>query len=163
MKNVVVFDLDGTLADLMPRLHLMPTNELHLTDSWTQFNKACDSDLPINDTIAVCNAMWDAGYMVIVLTGRSDIAKDETMQWLDDHIVFYDRLVMRPHNDNRKDYIIKEEYLRNVVGLENIIAAWDDNPSVVAHFRSMGITTYQVVPDIVRNDLMSHGVEELKC
>ena len=162
MKNVVIFDLDGTLADLSPRLHLMPTKDLHLTDSWTEFNKACGGDFPIRDTIAVCNAMWEAGYTVIILTMRSDIAEDETMSWLDDNGVTYCCLKMRPHGDNRKDYIIKEEYLRDVVGLDNIVAAWDDSPSVVAQFRSMGITTYQVAADVERNDLMSHGVEKLK-
>ena len=149
MKNVVIFDLDGTLADPTPRLHLMPTKDLHLTDSWTEFNKARRGDLPIRDTIAVCNAMWRADCTVIILTMCSDIAEDEARRWLYEHRVFFSYLKMRPHGDNRKDYIIKEEYLRDVVGLENIVAAWDDSPSVVAHFRSMGITTYQVAADVV--------------
>lgn len=162
MKNVVIFDLDGTIADPTPRLHLMPTKDLHLTDSWTEFNRACLDDLPIRDTIQICNNLCDSGIWVIILTGRSDIAFDETANWLTYYDVNYDQLIMRPHGDNRKDYIIKEEYLRDVVGLENIVAAWDDSANVVSHFRSMGITTYQVAADIVRTDLMSHGVEKLK-
>lgn len=162
MKDTVIFDLDGTLADLTPRLHLMPTEDLHLTDSWSEFNKACADDLPIPDTIKICNAMHAGGYEVIILTGRSSVAWRETEDWLKDNGVNYSFLVMRSHSDNRKDFIIKEEFLRDTVGLEHIIAAWDDSPSVVAHFRSMGITTYQVAADVVRTDLMSHGVEELK-
>lgn len=162
MKDTVIFDLDGTLADLTPRLPFMPTEDLHLTDSWTKFNRMCVNDYPIPDTIKICNAMYDVGYDVIILTGRSDIAWEETTEWLKDNGVNYSFLVMRSHSDNRKDFIIKEEFLRDVVGLEHIVAAWDDSPGVVAHLRSMGITTYQVAPDVVRTDLMPHGVEEVK-
>lgn len=162
--KTVIFDLDGTLADGKHRLHLLPTVDLHLTDSWNEFNRASKDDPPFQDTIDVCNIMARAGLRVIILTGRSDIVRAETEVWLERNSVLYSELVMRSHSDNRKDIIIKEEFLRNQVGLENIVAAWDDSPAVIEHLRRLGITTYAVCDYGVaehRTDLKSHGVEEL--
>lgn len=162
--KAVIFDLDGTLADGTHRLHLLPTVDLHLTDSWNEFNRASKDDSPIHSTIEVCNIMVRAGWRVIILTGRSDIVRAETEAWLERNFVMYSELVMRPHSDNRKDTVIKEEFLRNQVGLENIVAAWDDSPAVIEHLRGLGITTYAVCDygaAAHRTDLKSHGVEEL--
>ncbi len=38
-KGIVIVDLDGTLSDGMHRLHLLPTKDLHLTESWSEFNR----------------------------------------------------------------------------------------------------------------------------
>lgn len=162
--KTAIFDLDGTLADGKHRLHLLPTVDLHLTDSWNEFNRASKDDSPIHSTIEVCNIMARAGLRIIILTGRSDIVRAETEAWLERNSVLYSELVMRSHSDNRKDIIIKEEFLRNKVGLENIVAAWDDSPAVIEHFRRLGITTYAVCDYGAaerRTDLKSHGVEEL--
>lgn len=163
LPRVVIFDYDGTLSCGKHRLHALPTTDLHLTDSWVEFNRMCVGDAPLRDNIDVMNAMYDAGLYVIVLTGRSDIVRKESLQWLKDNGARYHMLHMREQTDNRKDTVIKEEFLREKIGLKNIVAAWDDSPSVIAHFRSLGITTYQVVDygDVERSDLKSHGVEKL--
>ena len=76
--KAVIFDLDGTLADGAHRLHLLPSVDLRLTDSWNEFNRASKDDSPIHSTIEVCNIMVQAGLRVIILTGRSDIVRAET-------------------------------------------------------------------------------------
>lgn len=159
-----IFDLDGTLADGTHRLHLLPKNDLHITESWIEFNKACIHDAPIRSTIDVMNMIYDAcekadeGDQVIVLTGRSDDADRESIEWLGDMGCKYHRLVMRNKADNRPDTTIKEEFLRSI-GLENIVACWDDSVKVIRHFRSLGLTVYQVCEyeDANRVDLQSHG------
>lgn len=159
-----LFDLDGTLADGTHRLHLLPKQDLHLTESWIEFNKACINDAPIRSTIDVMNMIYDAcekvdeGDQVIILTGRSDDAERETIEWLDDMGCKYHRLEMRSKADNRPDTVIKEEFLRGL-GLENIVACWDDSVKVIRHFRSLGLTVYQVCEyeDANRVDLQSHG------
>lgn len=163
LPRVVIFDYDGTLSCGKHRLHALPTKDLHLTESWEEFNRMCFGDAPIRDNIDVMNAMYDAGFYVIVLTGRSDIVRTESLKWLKDNGARYHLLEMRKQSDNRKDTVIKEEFLRDKIGLKNIVAAWDDSPSVINHFRSLGITTYQVVDygDTARADLKSHGVEKL--
>ena len=162
VKNIVIFDLDGTIADGRHRLHLLPTKDLHLTESWSEFNRASVDDGVFDGTLKVMNACYDANMIVIILTGRSDEVREETKQWLQDVGAKYDVLEMRKHTDNRKDTIIKEEYLR-AIGLDRIAACWDDSPNVINHFRAMGLQVYQVCDygNQSREDLKSHGVEKL--
>ena len=160
-KGIVIVDLDGTLSDGTHRLHLLPTKDLHLTESWSVFNGAAIGDKPIQNTIDVVNTLWEAGMGVIILTGRSDEVEQETYFWLDKHGVKFDYMIMRRSHDNRKDTVIKEEVLR-AIGLEHIKCAFDDSPGVVKHFRGLGITTYQVTEyDKPHAHLQSHGVDEL--
>lgn len=159
-RKVYIFDLDGTISDGTHRLHKLPTKDLHLTESWSEFNLLSKFDAPIKSTIQVMNALTDSNDVVIILTGRSDEVKCETVDWFNANFCCYDWLVMRSANDNRKDAIIKEEFLR-YIGLERIIAAWDDSPNVIKHFRSLGITTYQVCEyDKPHAHLQSHGVDK---
>lgn len=160
-KGVVIVDYDGTLSNGSHRLHLLPTKDLHLTKSWIEFNRAAKDDTPIMNTIAVVNGLWVSGFTVIILTGRSDEVEADSVKWLKRHGVHYDYMIMRRHDDNRKDTIIKEEVLR-AIGLHRITCAFDDSPSVIPFFRSLGVTTYAVTDyDKPHSHLQSHGVEEL--
>lgn len=161
-KPIVIVDLDGTLSDGSHRLHLLPTENLHLTESWSEFNRAAAGDSPIKSTIAVINGLWVSGFAVVILTGRSDEVRYETCKWLNENGVKFDEIIMRRQEDNRKDTVIKEEALR-AIGLDNIVCAFDDSPNVVKHFRSLGITTYQVTEyDKPHAHIQSHGVESIK-
>ena len=159
---ICIFDLDGTLSNGDHRLHLVPKKDMHLTETWMEFNSACVNDSPIQNTLDVMEAMHKAGMYVIILTGRSDHVINETYNWLEKHGAQYHSLVMRKNWDNRKDTTIKEEFLR-FLGLEKILACWDDSTNVIRHFRSLGLTVYDVVEhkDTERNDLKSHGVDEI--
>lgn len=161
-KPIVVCDLDGTLSDGSHRLHLLPTENLHLTESWREFNRAAAGDSPIKSTIAVINGLWVSGFAIVILTGRSDEVRYETCKWLNENGVKFDEIIMRRQEDNRKDTVIKEEALR-AIGLGNIVCAFDDSPNVVKHFRSLGITTYQVTEyDKPHAHIQSHGVDVIK-
>lgn len=161
-KPIVIVDLDGTLSDGSHRLHLLPTENLHLTESWSEFNRAAAGDSPIKSTIAVINGLWVSGFAIVILTGRSDEVRYETCKWLNENGVKFDEIIMRRQEDNRKDTVIKEEALR-AIGLDNIVCAFDDSPNVVKHFRSLGITTYQVTEyDKPHAHIQSHGVESIK-
>ena len=76
-RNICIFDLDGTLSDGTHRLHLLPKKDLHLTESWSEFNGASIGDSPIQSTIDVANALYRSGMTVIILTGRSDEVKTD--------------------------------------------------------------------------------------
>lgn len=159
---IAIVDFDGTLSDGTHRLHLMPTKDLHLTESWHEFNAAAKYDPPIQNTIDIINGLWLAGFNVIILTGRSDGVFADSYQWLEDNGVIYDHLIMRRREDNRKDTVIKEEALR-AIGLENITACFDDSPKVIEHMRGLGLTVYQVCDygENVHAHLQSHGVDKL--
>lgn len=160
MKDTVIFDLDGTLADGRHRLHLLPKKDHHLTEAWVEFNLEADKDKPFEDNIGLLISLYYVGYNIVILTGRSDIAKDLTVKWLEDNGVPYHQLVMRKQADNRKDTVIKEEFLREY-GLDRVLCCFDDLPQVANHFREMGLTCHLVTEyKEDRDDLKSHGVDE---
>lgn len=140
--KAVVWDLDGTLADGQHRLHLLPAFEDRgNTHAWTAFNMASDKDLPIQDNIDLCNILGMT-HRIIILTGRSAVAKDVTTKWLDDHGVNYDHLIMRGEDDHRVDVDFKESILKPMSS--HILCAFDDLEHVAEHIRSLGITCHLV-------------------
>lgn len=145
MKNVIVFDLDGTLRDGTHRLHLLPTENLDRTESWNEFNLACGDDTPIADNIALLDMLCgsDTENLILILTSCCDVARQITLDWLLDNHIYFDGLIMRPADDHRSDTEFKEAKLREI-GLENIVCCFDDNPRVVRHIRSLGLTCHEV-------------------
>lgn len=143
-KDVIIWDLDGTLACGKHRLHLLPKPEdAGHTSGWLRFNMEAGKDAPIQDNIDLMNTQAMAQYTIIILTGRSDDALEITLGWLKRHRVPYTSLIMRPKGDHRKDVVFKEEKLRTI-GLDNILCCFDDLEHVVKHIRSLGVTCHQV-------------------
>lgn len=142
-KTVIVWDLDGTLADGKHRLHLLPTKDHNKTEAWRPFNLASCDDAPIWDNIELLRAQATVGFHIVILTGRSDEAMQMTKEWLARYYVPYNRLIMRGQDDNRTDIEFKGDRLRQI-GLHNILCAFDDLEHVVKSFRKLGITCHQV-------------------
>ncbi|MGL6011827.1 MAG: hypothetical protein ACRC0J_10040 [Shewanella oncorhynchi] len=144
MKCIVIWDLDGTLADGQGRLHLLPKKEdAHVNQAWDKFNLAAFDDLPILDNIQLMNMMYAMGMEVIILTGRSAVAVNLTKAWLINHGCDYSRIIMRGVDDHRKDVDFKEAMLR-AIGLDNILCCFDDLEHVAKHIRGIGLTCHLV-------------------
>ena len=142
-KHIVVFDLDGTLANGKHRNHLVPKPDVaHETYAWDEHNLESINDLPIQDTIDVCN-VFEETHTIVILTGRCDVAKEITMTWLRKYGVEYDRLIMRGRDDHRADTVYKEEELL-LLGLDNILCCYDDLEHVADMMRGLGLTCYLV-------------------
>lgn len=157
IKDTIIWDLDGTLACGKHRLHLLPKPEdANVTSGWLRFNMASGADAPIKDNIQLMHSLFCCRYKTIILTGRSDDALEITEHWLERHGVPYDRLIMRPKGDHRKDIEFKEEKLREI-GLDRILCCFDDLEHVVKHIRSLGVTCHQVTH--YDNDRHGHKVK----
>ena len=144
MSNIVIVDLDGTLADGSHRMHLLPPNDKRdRTEDWDEFSLAAGGDAPLQKTIDLVNILYDSGKRIVILTGRCDVARGLTIDWLERAGVPYDDLIMRKAGDHRQDTIIKEEVVREI-GLSKIMLCLDDLPHVVSHLRSLGLVCYQV-------------------
>lgn len=162
MKNVIIWDLDGTLSDGTHRIHLLPTKDYGNTKSWEAFNLASGDDTPFQDNIDLMNSLRYCGFDIVILTGRSDIAREITEKWLDDHGCHYDALIMRPFDDHRRDIDFKREELE-AIGIDNILCAFDDAEHVVKFMRSLGITCHQVTHyEIKHAHVKSHEENEGK-
>ena len=144
-KKLVVFDLDGTLADDSERLaHLQ-----EVPKNWKRYFERCAEDLPVWPMIHAASAFWRAGWQVEIWTGRNDSCLDDTVQWLADHDVKYDDLRMRPAHDHRANHELKGEWLDQYPYPPELI--FEDLPDMVAYWRSRGICCCQVADrDVAR-------------
>lgn len=131
-----VFDLDGTLANLEHRKHLLDQKD------WRGFFAAVDGDEPIPKVFAVFHALMSAGHTIEIWSGRSDECRDLTRAWLIRHGVPESvPLIMRRAGDHRPDDLVKREFLR---GCNEPDVIFDDRKRVVDMWRSYGITCFQV-------------------
>ena len=144
MKDIVIFDLDGTLALIDDRRDLATKDNGKF--DWDVFfdPKNIDLDLPNQPVIDMANMLSKQGYKIYILSGRSDKTEDATIAWLDKHNVNYDLLIMRPQNQlYKKDSDLKQGWL-DTIGKDRVSMIFDDRNQVVDMWRDNGITAFQV-------------------
>ena len=103
-------------------------------------------DIAHEDIVELYKLYQDRGYKMIILSGRDEVCKSETIKWLNIYVGSYDKLLLRKANDNRKDSIIKLELFKQICNDYNIVYAVDDRQQVVDLWRSIGLRCLQVAP-----------------
>lgn len=136
----VIFDIDGTLADLTHRRHYVQTKPAN----WEAFRLAADRDTLIEPVAVAQRALLQTNNMILC-TGRMEKERELTERWLLRHDIFFDRLYMRATNDTRPDFVIKEELLDRILadGFKPVLA-FDDRKQVVDMWRRRGLICAQV-------------------
>ena len=131
-NRYVIVDIDGTLAKMSTDRGPFDWHKVGL-------------DLPNQPVIDVVRSLYESVYHIVIVSGRSDICRDETMQWLYANHIPFQELHMRRHGDNRKDYIVKREIMINDIGQDNVAFVIDDRRQVVEMWRThFGFTVFQV-------------------
>jgi hypothetical protein len=135
LPGAVVFDLDGTLC---LRTGRSPYDESKvLTDA-------------VNGAVlAAMRAFHLLGARILITTGRHEGCRPDTTLWLSRHVppqISY-QMFMRADGDTRNDATVKHEmYLRDIFDRFTVIAVFDDRDRVVAMWRAVGLTCFQVAP-----------------
>lgn len=137
--NWVIFDLDGTLADLKHRLHFIQND----CPDWDSFNMACDKDMPIEAVKNLLDLCRLSGRNIAILTGRMETAKEKTKKWLEKHKIEYELLCMRAAGDHRSDTIVKKEMFEKHFKKENVWFVVDDRDKVVDMWRELELVCLQ--------------------
>lgn len=139
----VIFDLDGTLADCTHRLHHIRDFERGTArPNWVEFYQACAYDAPILHGINTMRAFREAGASIEIWTGRSDIVRMQTREWMTRAGVPHVDMTMRPDGDHRPDHILKGEWLAKAPIRPDLV--FEDRARVVEMWRAAGIPCYQV-------------------
>lgn len=145
-----IFDLDGTLANCQHRVHFL---EGEGGARWDDFYAACSDDAPIWPVINTMERLLESGAEVWIFSGRREDVREKTVKWLTQFTSFFPEeletaLVMRRKGDGRDDAIIKREYFDSMLDVDRdrLVAIFDDRDRVVAMWRSLGITCFQVAP-----------------
>ncbi len=136
MKDVILFDLDGTLALVEHRFHFIASQK----KDWHGYFAACVDDPPNSPIIQVCRALHDTGHEIWIVSGRSSEVRAETEVWLAAQGVPYTQLVMRRMGDRRPDNTLKHRWLVDgTLPRERIAMVFDGSGSGrdhVAQYRS---------------------------
>ena len=136
----VIFDLDGTLADASHRLHFIEKEQ----KDWDGFFAACGDDEPIWPMIRVLKALDEAGVIVNVWTGRSEITRAVTESWLRRYGIWPVRCKMRGATDRRTDVELKAGWLDELGVKPDLV--FEDRIRMVEMYRERGIRCLQVGP-----------------
>ena len=142
IKDIIIFDLDGTLALVDHRRHLVEGKN----KDFTAFNAACVDDLPNLPIIAINQAMYQT-HITWIFSGRHEKHYDETVLWLKENGVRWNYLKMRPadkHSMPDKD--LKREWLHEHGIKDRVLFMIDDRQRVVNMWREEGLTCLQVAP-----------------
>lgn len=151
MTPLYIFDLDGTLALIDHRRHLVEGE----TKDWRAFFAACVLDAPNWPVISSMQALLRSGAEVWIWSGRSAEVMNETLQWLQTVVFGPDgldpdevQLTMRREGDFTPDEELKAGWLDDLSQYDRrrLVAVFDDRDKVVAMWRSRGVACFQVAP-----------------
>jgi predicted kinase len=144
LPKAVIFDVDGTLALMGDRSpydwERVGEDELH--EGVDLLANMCQQWNWINDEEGFDRSLDKLH--VIICTGRDGKSESKTKEWLYNHQVSYDDFYIRKSGDNRKDSIVKREFLEDIVTKYNVQFVLDDRDQVVKMWRRSGIPCFQV-------------------
>lgn len=155
-RDLVVFDLDGTLANTDHRQHYVRNPGIPgFVPDWDKFFRACVHDTPVPEIVILLRHFVHYGYRVMIASGRSDMVMGDTWDWLDAHVLHgldreqLDRvgLLMRRAEDHRPDHLVKRGWLdAGLIDQSRVLVVFDDRDAVVQMWREAGLVCCQVAP-----------------
>ena len=139
--KTIIFDIDGTLADLNGRENFLHNGK----KDWESFNANMDKDLPNTPVVELYRTLYNSKqYELILVSGRQERFRKVTETWLTWHQIPFDTLLMRANTDFRHDCEVKQDILKTLQAQgKEILLAVDDRQSVVDMWRANGITCLQ--------------------
>ena len=144
-NKIVIFDLDGTLADITARRTLSTKDNGKMDWDVFQDPKNIDLDVPNQKVVDMLQMIDNTDrYQIWILSGRSDVTKDVTIDWLSNNGINYDHLIMRDQDNlYMADNDLKQMWLDDI-GVDNVAMVFDDRQQVVDMWRNNGLTCFQV-------------------
>jgi len=141
IKNVSIFDMDGTIIDSSHRQATLPDGTLNLPawiENATPEKIAQDTVLPLAKQVA---KRKQAGDYVLICTARAMSPAD--FDFLKNHGITVDKIISRPLGNNEPDGQLKAKQLKKLFNLKQFKSAskimFDDAASVRSALRKIGV------------------------
>lgn len=138
IKDIIVFDLDGTLSIVGDRLKYLKEND------WDSFYLACGEDslnIPVSEIYRMVRI---SPYKIKIVTGRRESVRGVTYKWMHENGlgIYIDNLYMRKDGDKRHDTEVKPELIEPFK--DRILMIFEDRASMVKKWREIGLVCFQV-------------------
>lgn len=141
-ENIVICDIDGTIADCTHRQHHVQGENKR----WDKFFEGMEEDSLRESTKKLLDDYHEKGRPIIFVSARPEKYRLHTQRWLAKHGLgtIYWTLIMRPDNDSREDSLIKGEIYSRYFKGKGIETVIDDRPRVIRMWPSLGIPVIDV-------------------
>lgn len=135
-KNIVICDIDGTVANNDHRQHLLQGFK-----TWDKFFAHLSEDLPISEVIEFVINLHDEGKDVVFVTGRPARYEKATRKWLEKYFDFEIKLIMRQDKDKRNKIDVKKEIFLENFKSEDIFLVIDNDRDLIKMWQSLSLNT----------------------
>lgn len=131
LPKAIIVDIDGTLAKMNGR---------------SPFDWSRVGEDKVNEPVRTVLMAMRKTHMVIIFSGRDGVCRTETINWLNNNRIHYNKIFMREEGNNEKDAIIKRRLFdTHIAGKYEIEFVLDDRNQVVDMWRKdLGLTCLQV-------------------
>lgn len=147
MRDVIIFDLDGTLSLTDHRIHYLEARP----KDWDSFYDECGNDEPNRPVIELLQDLSNRRRPMMarrdeiwILTGRTSRVRAKTIEWLQRYDIPTDRLIMRAEGDFSPDDQLKRRWIEEHGLRERVKYVFEDRDRVVEMWRTEGFTCFQV-------------------
>ena len=144
--KIIVFDIDGTIANTDHRVHHVHPEEGQ-KKNWPAFFAEAVNDQPHNHVVNLIRMYDGMGYLIILCTGRPANLRNDTLEWLSKQDVPHDVLLMRLTTDRGPDTEAKKHLLQSFLStngyeLSQVEAVFEDRLPVAKMWRDLGLPVF---------------------
>jgi len=137
-RPIAVIDIDGTVADVRHRLHLLDSDS---PTKWADFFDAAGDDPVLPDGAELAHKLA-VDHDIVWLTGRPVRLAELTRRWLAEQGLPSGELSMQPHGDKRPARLVKLECVLELQQHRKVVLIVDDDPRVVSQLREAGLPVH---------------------
>jgi phosphoglycolate phosphatase-like HAD superfamily hydrolase len=144
-KKTIIFDVDGTIADVEHRRHLVNGDKGFKPD-WDAFRKATEDDTPVQWVCDIAKRYIAQGDEVAFFSARNESEREVTEKQINDWIgEGHKGVFLRPNDDYTPDDEFKSKLADKFIEMGGKIdLIFDDRQKVVDMWRAKGFTVVQV-------------------
>lgn len=134
-RRCIIVDIDGTLAHNLSGRNIYDLSRIK-------------DDTPDPFITCLVDSIFETySYYVdiIIVSGREDVSRKITEEWLENNTIPYTKLYMRKEGDRRDDTIVKEEIFHEFIEPNYaVLGVFDDRPKVCRMWRKLGLNVAQM-------------------
>jgi predicted kinase len=136
------FDLDGSLSDTRNITHFVKRPKHRDFDSFHRHSFFT----PANpEVLQILKDAQDNGFAILITTARSEKYREVSEQWLNNLGITPDNMFMRPNDDMRPDYEVKNDmYNEKIKPHYDLVRMVDDNIQAIDAWKKNGIAVTEV-------------------